>query len=107
MLAAVSALAIAGSGQGYAQVQDEPDGVRKMERVTVTAVKREQDLNDVPVSVTAFTSDLREELGLANLSDFARFTPSLAFSAGDDRVFIRGVRARRSAPRTTRHALRT
>ncbi|MEQ8300676.1 MAG: TonB-dependent receptor [Hyphomonas sp.] len=91
MLAAVSALAIAGSGQGYAQVQDEPDGVRKMERVTVTAVKREQDLNDVPVSVTAFTSDLREELGLANLSDFARFTPSLAFSAGDDRVFIRGV----------------
>ncbi|MFT5776682.1 TonB-dependent receptor plug domain-containing protein, partial [Hyphomonas sp.] len=91
MLAAVSAFAIAASGQGFAQVQDEPDGVRKLDRVTVTAVKREQDLSDVPVSVTAFTADLREELGLDNLSDFARFTPSLAFSAGDDRVFIRGI----------------
>ena len=91
MLAAVSAFAIAASGQGFAQVQEEPDGVRKLDRVTVTAVKREQDLNDVPVAVTAFTADLREELGLDSLSDFARFTPSLAFSAGDDRVFIRGV----------------
>jgi hypothetical protein len=49
MLAAVSAFAIAASGQGFAQVQEEPDGVRKLDRVTVTAVKREQDLNDVPV----------------------------------------------------------
>lgn len=97
LLAAVSALAIAAaSGQANAQGQDTPaqgdqTPVRKLEPITVTAVKREQDLSDVPVAVTAFTADIREELALDNLTDFARFTPSLAYSSGDERVFIRGV----------------
>ena len=91
ILAAASTIAIVASGQASAQEQNEPDQVKKLDQVTVTAVKREQDLNDVPVSVTAYTADIRQELALESLSDFARFTPSLAFSAGDDRVFIRGV----------------
>ena len=91
ILAAASTIAIVASGQASAQEQNEPDQVKKLDQVTVTAVKREQDLNDVPVSVTAYTADIRQELALETLSDFARFTPSLAFSAGDDRVFIRGV----------------
>lgn len=65
--------------------------VRKLDQVTVTAVRREQDLTDVPVAVTAFTADLRQDLALDTLTDFARFTPSLTYSAGDERVFIRGV----------------
>jgi iron complex outermembrane receptor protein len=71
--------------------QETPDATRKLDAVTVTAVKREQNLQDVPVAVTAFTADLRQDLALDNLTDFARFTPSLAYSAGDERVFIRGV----------------
>lgn len=71
--------------------QDPQNQIRKLDQVTVTAVRREQDLSDVPVSVTAFTSDLRQDLALDNLTDFARFTPSLTYSAGDERVFIRGV----------------
>ncbi|MBY9067179.1 TonB-dependent receptor [Hyphomonas sp. WL0036] len=89
--AAASALAIVASGQAIAQEQDDTTEAKRLEQVTVTAVKREQDLNDVPVAVTAFTSDMRQELGLDSLSDFARFTPSLTFSSGDDRVFVRGV----------------
>ena len=89
--AAASALAIVASGQAIAQEQDEAVEVRRLEQVTVTAVKREQSLNDVPVAVTAFTEDMRQDLALDSLSDFARFTPSLAFSSGDDRVFIRGI----------------
>ncbi|PKP82610.1 MAG: TonB-dependent receptor [Alphaproteobacteria bacterium HGW-Alphaproteobacteria-18] len=89
--AAASALAIVATGQAFAQEQEEPSETKRLERVTVTAVKREQSLMDVPVSVTAFTEDMRQELALDSLSDFARFTPSLAFSSGDDRVFIRGV----------------
>ena len=91
MLAAVSVIALTASGQALAQEQADQEQVKKLDQVTVTAVKREQDLNDVPVAVTAYTSDLRQELALDNLSDFARFTPSLSFSAGDDRVFIRGI----------------
>ncbi|WP_300394219.1 TonB-dependent receptor [Henriciella sp.] len=78
------------TGATTAEDQEE-DSVRKLDEVMVTSVKREQSLQDVPVAVTAFTADLRQELALDSLGDFARFTPGLAFSAGDDRVFIRGV----------------
>lgn len=64
---------------------------RYMEEVVVTAVKREQGLQDIPVSVTVFSDELREELALDSIADFARLTPSLAYSSGDDRVFVRGV----------------
>ena len=89
--AAASALAIVAAGQAIAQEDTDSTEVKRLEQVTVTAVKREQSLNDVPVSVTAFTEETRQELALDSLADFARFTPSLAFSSGDDRVFIRGV----------------
>ncbi|MBA4226488.1 MAG: TonB-dependent receptor [Hyphomonas sp.] len=89
--AAASALAIVAAGQAIAQEDTDTAEVKRLEQVTVTAVKREQSLNDVPVSVTAFTEEMRQELALDSLADFARFTPSLAFSSGDDRVFIRGV----------------
>lgn len=89
--AAASALAIVAAGQAIAQEDTDTAEVKRLEQVTVTAVKREQSLNDVPVSVTAFTEETRQELALDSLADFARFTPSLAFSSGDDRVFIRGV----------------
>ena len=89
--AAASALAIVAAGQAIAQEDTGSSEVKRLEQVTVTAVKREQSLNDVPVSVTAFTEKTRQELALDSLADFARFTPSLAFSSGDDRVFIRGV----------------
>ena len=62
-----------------------------LEEIVVTAVKREQDLQDVPVSVTAYSDELREELALDSIADFARLTPSLAYSSVDDRVFVRGV----------------
>tara|TARA_R110000787_G_scaffold44164_2_gene108284 strand:+ start:647 stop:3211 length:2565 start_codon:yes stop_codon:yes gene_type:complete len=91
LLAAASVVALTAAGHAWAQEADDTTEIRRLDEVTVTAVKREQNLNEVPVSVTAFTADTRQELGLNNLSDFARFTPSLAFSAGDDRVFVRGV----------------
>lgn len=94
VLAAFSGAAMAQeeTDTGAAAAEDRgEDSVRKLDEVMVTSVKREQSLQDVPVAVTAFTADLRQELALDSLGDFARFTPGLAFSAGDDRVFIRGI----------------
>ncbi|MBA70708.1 MAG: TonB-dependent receptor [Rhizobiales bacterium] len=94
VLAAFSGAAMAQeeTDTGAATAEDRgEDSVRKLDEVMVTSVKREQSLQDVPVAVTAFTADLRQELALDSLGDFARFTPGLAFSAGDDRVFIRGI----------------
>jgi iron complex outermembrane receptor protein len=59
--------------------------------IIVTAEKREQSLQKVPVAVTAFTSKTRDLIGLDTLQDYTNFTPGLSYSTSTDRVFLRGV----------------
>ena len=53
LLVAASMIALGVSHPAMAQEESgdaDQDRIRKLDEVTVTAVKREQDLNDVPVS---------------------------------------------------------
>lgn len=59
--------------------------------IVVTAEKRSVNLQDVPLAVSAFTSESRQLIGLNTLQDLTNFTPGLTYSAGNDRVFIRGI----------------
>ncbi len=59
--------------------------------VIVTAEKRQQNIQKVPVAVTAFTTKQRDTLGIENLQDMTNFTPGLVYSSVLDRVTIRGV----------------
>lgn len=71
----------------------------QIEEVLVTARKIEERLQDVPLSVTAFTSDTIEELDVRDLLDISRFTPGFAFEkvnrygvqGGVSRPVIRGM----------------
>lgn len=60
-----------------------------IEELVITAEKREQSLQDVPVAVTAYTSERRDILGVASVEDLARVTPSIAYT-NNDRLSIRG-----------------
>jgi len=60
-----------------------------IEELVVTAEKREQSLQDVPVAVTAYTSERRDVLGVATVEDLARVSPSIAYT-NNDRLSIRG-----------------
>ena len=48
-----------------------------LEEVMVTAQKREQNLQDVGISVTAFSGDQLRELGFRNTTEIVGQTPSL------------------------------
>ncbi|MBB6520221.1 TonB-dependent receptor [Pseudoteredinibacter isoporae] len=50
-----------------------------IEEVVVTAQKREQNLQDVGISVTAFSGDQLRELGYKNSTDIAQQTPGLNY----------------------------
>ncbi|MBT8083838.1 MAG: TonB-dependent receptor [Woeseia sp.] len=66
----------------------------QIEEITVTAQKRAESLQDVPIAVTAFTGDTLETLGVTNASDLVNITPgfSLGSQAGSNRnYFLRGV----------------
>jgi outer membrane receptor protein involved in Fe transport len=65
-----------------------------LEEVVVTAQKRTQNLQDVPISVTALGTERLEQLNISNFNDYVKFLPSVAYQTtgpGFARVYMRGV----------------
>lgn len=66
-----------------------------MEEITVTAQKRAQSLQDVPISVQAITESAIRELGATVISDLEASAPSLqtggAIGTSNQRMGIRGI----------------
>ncbi len=75
---------------------------QQLEEIVVTARKRTERLQDVPVSVTAFTAETLDRRGVSSLSDVIRNTPGIqlteGFSPQDQRVAIRGLSPTRGRP---------
>lgn len=67
-----------------------------LEAVTVTAQRREQKLQDVPVAVTAFNAQQLEARGIENILDLNSLSPGLQISqtaatSTISQIFIRGI----------------
>lgn len=72
-----------------AQNAEPPRTANVLEVVIVTAEKRAESIQDVPVAVSAYTSEARVLLGVNTIEDVARITPSLTYR-NNDRLSIRG-----------------
>ena len=59
--------------------QVQAQGAVALEEVVVTARKTEESLQDVPVSVSAFSAEELFERSIENLTDVALFTPGLTY----------------------------
>ncbi|WP_332657199.1 TonB-dependent receptor [Brevundimonas sp.] len=73
-----------------------PQDATEIGEVIVTARRRAEALQDVPVAVTAFTAEALEARGSADITELARSTPSLTLNSarGSNSTlisFIRGV----------------
>ncbi len=67
---------------------------RKIDEVTVTATKVEESLQDVPIAVSALSSEVLEQLGITNFSDYVMQLPSVTAGGsgpGQNTIYIRGV----------------
>ena len=82
----------AGNRQGANVSAEAPRGNDSLiQEVVVTAEKREQSLQQVPVAVTAFTSQKRDLIGINSVVDQTNYTPGLTYTEGNDRLSLRGV----------------
>jgi outer membrane receptor protein involved in Fe transport len=72
-------------------------GLAQIDEIVVTTRKREENLQDVPISVQAFTDQQIQRQGITNLEDISKYSPSLGFDTAynptDTRVSIRGLSA--------------
>ncbi len=79
-------MATAISSTGWAQ---------EIEEVIVTATKREESVQDVPLAITALSGTFTESVNLNDVKDLISFTPGITGNSQDsfiDAVSIRGVR---------------
>ena len=73
-----------------------------IEEITVTARKKSENLQDVPISVNVITSQMMDRMGIKDLQDVTKLDPSLVFDRGfapdDIRVVVRGIDNGRGRP---------
>lgn len=63
----------------------------EISELVVTAQKREENLQKVPVAVTAFSAEKRDITGVDTLEQIANMTPGMTYSQSEDRVNLRGI----------------
>jgi iron complex outermembrane recepter protein len=85
----------AGAQSGSAPEEPRSDAAA-LAGVTVTARKREETLQDVPVAVTAYTAESLDRLNVEDLGDLDAFVPNLTIyaargSTSTVTAYIRGV----------------
>ena len=93
-LASALVLAIYGTG-AFAQTG-------ALEEVIVTATKRAESLQDIPVAVNAFSAETIQEAGINNAGDLAIMTPALNINVNQSpfnaRMTIRGIGTAQTDP---------
>ncbi len=90
-LAVAAALALAPPG---ARAADATEASTGLQEIVVTARKRTENLQDVPLSIDVFTKKDMQDLGIAGFDDYAAKVPSISFiSVGPGTQFfvMRGV----------------
>lgn len=72
----------------------ETEGQPALEEIVVTAQKRTQNLQDVPVSVQVLGNQELRELNLTSFADYVEFLPTVSFQSerpGVSQVYMRGI----------------
>ncbi len=87
-IAVSSAIALSGS---FANAEE---GSWAIEEVTVTAQKREQTLQEVPITVSAFSGEMMKDAQIDDSKQLAVLTPGMSGNSNDsfmDSINIRGI----------------
>jgi iron complex outermembrane receptor protein len=85
------------SASSFAMAQeaiDETETGRVIETIQVTATKRTESIQAVPVTVSALSGDALENLGVDNFQDYVEFLPNVVFQGtgpGQNEIYIRGA----------------
>jgi iron complex outermembrane recepter protein len=92
---AIAAVLSVSSFSAYAQVAGQGGTASEgIQEVVVTAQRREQSIQDVPITVQALTSESIKQLNVTNLDDFLKYLPGVTQATNgpaQGEVFMRGI----------------
>jgi iron complex outermembrane receptor protein len=94
VLALLPILAVLGIVPGTVMAQ-KSQAAAGIEEIIVTAQRREQNLQDVPIAISAFTADVIEKAMFSDVGEYLTSTPNASFISNGARsrrqISIRGV----------------
>jgi iron complex outermembrane receptor protein len=94
ILALLPVLALLGAMPGTVMAQ-EAESAGAIEEIIVTAQRREQNLQDVPIAISAFTAETIEKNMFDDVSDYLTSTPNASYITNGARsrrqISIRGI----------------
>ena len=79
------------AGCGSAFAQDSTFGI---EEITVTATRRSESMQDIPIAVQAMTTETIDELDVSLMEDFIKYLPNVSAAIrgpGESVVYMRGL----------------
>ncbi|OHB26440.1 MAG: hypothetical protein A2790_18600 [Phenylobacterium sp. RIFCSPHIGHO2_01_FULL_69_31] len=89
MLFRTSALAVVLAGAFASTIQaQEAAADREIEEIVVTAQKREQSLQDVPIVVTTVSGELLQDAGVKDIRDLTVLTPGLTVTSTSNETIV-------------------
>ena len=84
----------AGQAQAPAGTPAAEQKVATLSTVTVTAQKRTENLQKVPISIQVLGTEKLEELHISNFDDYVKYLPSVSYQSagpGFSEIYMRGV----------------
>ncbi len=86
------------AGAAYAASTADQPGASTggIEEVVVTAQRRSENAQDVPIAIQAFTGDTLQQLNVTNFDDLLKYLPNVVAPSagpGQDQIFMRGLSA--------------
>ena len=98
MLSCAAAAVALGSGEmAMAQSAPQADAAPvRSDEIIVTAQRRDQSIQDVPLTLQAFSTDTLSKLNVTSIDGLLKYTPNVTFSnngPGQGAIFLRGLSA--------------
>src|SRR5580692_6417270 len=95
---------LSGSSAGLAYADPTPDTGGTTEtapsdslaEITVTAQRRTENIQDVPISIQALTGEALQQLNIQTFDDYVKYLPNVTMASngpGQNEVFMRGLSA--------------
>lgn len=93
-LAIAAMLPVTASAQQAPGAVADPETAVELDRMVVTAQKREQQVQEVPIAITAYSGEFMKSLGVSTMGDLSGYVPGLQVqeqSPNNPGFVIRGI----------------
>ena len=90
------AAVLGGAPAGFVQADTATDAgdSEAIQEITVTAQRRDESIENVPITIQAITGDTLKQLNVQTFDDLIKYTPNVSFSGngpGLGNIFMRGL----------------